>query len=75
MLRLKFEFGGDFRGCSGMAEKGKTWKTDYSPLGILGTREGVLEVSSIPSMGLENRLKYLFFTIIYKVCVFKVYCR
>ncbi|MDG1477510.1 MAG: alpha-2-macroglobulin family protein [Vicingaceae bacterium] len=43
----------------GMAEKGKTWKTDYTPLGILGTREGVLEVSSIPSMGLENRLKYL----------------
>ena len=43
----------------GMALKGESWKTDYTPLGILGTREGVLEISSIPSMGLENRLKYL----------------
>jgi uncharacterized protein YfaS (alpha-2-macroglobulin family) len=43
----------------GMALKGESWGTDYTPLGILGTREGVLEISSIPSMGLENRLKYL----------------
>jgi uncharacterized protein YfaS (alpha-2-macroglobulin family) len=43
----------------GISLKGKTWKTDYTPIGILGTREGVLEVSSIPSMGLDNRLKYL----------------
>jgi len=43
----------------GLAAQGKTWKMDYTPFGILGTREGVLEVSSIPSMGLENRLKYL----------------
>lgn len=43
----------------GVALKGKSWKTDYTPIGILGTREGVLEISSIPSMGLDNRLKYL----------------
>jgi len=43
----------------GMAAPGKIWETDYTPIGISGTRAGVLEVSSIPSMGLENRLKYL----------------
>ena len=43
----------------GVALKGKSWESDYAPIGILGTREGMLEISSIPSMGLENRLKYL----------------
>lgn len=32
---------------------------DYSPLGIAGTNEGVLELSSMPPLNLEQRLQYL----------------
>ncbi len=43
----------------GIIEPGKTWTSNYQPVGILGTNNGVVEVSSIPSLNLENRLKYL----------------
>ena len=35
------------------------WVADYEPLGIAGTNEGVLEVSTLPSLNLEQRLQYL----------------
>ncbi len=38
---------------------GETWETNYSPVGIAGTNTGVIEVSSIPPINLEKRLKYL----------------
>lgn len=38
---------------------GQTWNADYLPVGIRGTNKGVLEVSSIPPINLEKRLKYL----------------
>jgi len=37
----------------------ETWNTDYSPVGIVGTNTGVLEVSSIPPINLKSRLNYL----------------
>lgn len=42
------------------AMEGKqTWKQTYKPIGMLGTNNGVMEVSSIPPMNLGKRLKYL----------------
>lgn len=38
---------------------GETWNTDYSPVGIAGTNNGVIEISSIPPINLKNRLDYL----------------
>lgn len=38
---------------------GDTWKLDYKPLGILSTNEGMIEISSLPPLNLEQRLKYL----------------
>jgi uncharacterized protein YfaS (alpha-2-macroglobulin family) len=38
---------------------GETWTTDYTPVGIKGTNKGSIEVSSIPPINLEKRLKYL----------------
>ncbi|NOZ35954.1 MAG: hypothetical protein GXO80_11725 [Chlorobi bacterium] len=38
---------------------GETWNTEYTPVGISGTNTGVVEVSSIPPINLEKRLKYL----------------
>jgi len=35
------------------------WEYEYKPLGIQGENEGVLEVSSLPPINLENRLDYL----------------
>jgi uncharacterized protein YfaS (alpha-2-macroglobulin family) len=40
-------------------EPGKTWETAYEAVGLAGTNSGVLEVSLIPPMNLEQRLKYL----------------
>lgn len=40
-------------------EPGKTWESDYAPVGVAGTNSGVLEVSSIPALDLEKRLQYL----------------
>ncbi|TFH19511.1 MAG: hypothetical protein E4H10_17730, partial [Bacteroidia bacterium] len=42
-----------------MVEPGKTWKSSYEAVGLAGTNHGVLEVSVIPPMNLEQRLKYL----------------
>ncbi len=44
---------------NGMVEPGKTWKSTYEAVGLAGTNHGVLEVSVIPPMNLEQRLKYL----------------
>jgi uncharacterized protein YfaS (alpha-2-macroglobulin family) len=43
----------------GIVEPGKTWTSDYAPLGMAGTNNGMVEVSTIPSLNLENRLQYL----------------
>ena len=40
-------------------EKGDSWKNTYKPVGMSGTNNGMLEVSSIPPMNLGKRLKYL----------------
>ena len=42
-----------------MVEPGKSWETSYQAVGLAGTNHGVLEVSVIPPMNLEQRLKYL----------------
>lgn len=42
-----------------MVEPGKTWTRSYEAVGLAGTNHGVLEVSVIPPMNLEQRLKYL----------------
>ncbi len=42
-----------------MVEPGKSWKSVYEAVGMAGTNNGVLEVSVIPPMNLEQRLKYL----------------
>lgn len=44
---------------SAVIEAGKSWSTDYSPIGIKGTNKGAVEVSSIPPLNLEKRLGYL----------------
>lgn len=43
----------------GVIAPGKTWTQDFSPVGMKGTNEGILEVSGIPPISLEKRLKYL----------------
>jgi len=43
----------------GVIEPGKTWSSEYQPVGVEGTNNGVVEVSSMPSLNLEKRLKYL----------------
>ena len=40
-------------------EPGKTWKNNYKPIGMSGTNKGIIEVSTIPSLKLEERLQYL----------------
>ncbi|MFC2125106.1 alpha-2-macroglobulin, partial [Bacteroidota bacterium] len=40
-------------------EGGSEWRMGYEPLGMLGTNDGVVEVSSLPPLNLEQRLKYL----------------
>lgn len=44
---------------SAIVEPGKSWSTNYSPIGIEGTNKGAIEVSSIPPLNLEKRLNYL----------------
>ena len=43
----------------GVVEPGQTWTSDYQPVGMIGTNNGVVEISSIPPLNLENRLGYL----------------
>ena len=40
-------------------DKGQSWSMDYSPIGIYGTNSGSIEVSAIPPLDLDKRLKYL----------------
>ena len=35
------------------------WQVSYSPIGIAGTNEGVIEISTLPPLNLEQRLQYL----------------
>lgn len=40
-------------------QPGQDWNTDLKFKGILGTNKATIELSSVPSMGLEKRLDYL----------------
>ncbi len=40
-------------------EAGKSWESAVSPIGVAGTNSSVLEISSIPPINLEYRLRYL----------------
>ncbi len=40
-------------------EGGKSWNVDYKPLGLISTNEAVIEISSLPPLNLEQRLKFL----------------
>ena len=40
-------------------EPGETWQNNYTPIGMAGTNKGIVEVSTIPSLKLEERLQYL----------------
>lgn len=40
-------------------QPGEEWTMDYELFGTLGTNEGVLELSTIPPMNFNGRLKYL----------------
>ncbi len=44
---------------SKVLEGGESWNSNYTLPGISGTNEAVLEVSSIPPINLDQRLKYL----------------
>lgn len=43
----------------GLVEAGKTWNTPYTPAGMSGTNKGTIELSNIPPINLESRLRYL----------------
>lgn len=43
----------------GVIEPGDKWETEYTAAGVVGTNTGAVEISSIPPLNLENRLKYL----------------
>ncbi|MCK5704488.1 MAG: hypothetical protein KAI29_25220, partial [Cyclobacteriaceae bacterium] len=40
-------------------EESKSWDLSYNPLGLVSTNEGVIEISSLPPLNLEQRLKFL----------------
>lgn len=40
-------------------ESGKSLKENYNPFGVTGTNSGMLELSTIPPINLEERLRYL----------------
>lgn len=42
-----------------IVEAGKSWSVDMVPVGMIGTNNAVLEVSSLPPINLGERLKYL----------------
>ena len=37
----------------------ENWQYDYQPMGIPGTNDGILEISTLPPLNLEQRLSYL----------------
>lgn len=43
----------------GMIEPGETWEGEFHPVGMDGTNQGVVELSTIPALNLEKRLQYL----------------
>ncbi len=43
----------------GVIESGQTWNAEYTPVGIQGTNEAVLEVSGFMPLNLEKRLDFL----------------
>lgn len=40
-------------------QSGEDWEQEFSAVGMFGTNEGILEISSIPPINLGERLKYL----------------
>ena len=42
-----------------LLEENKSWVVDYKPLGMLGTNESVLELSTLPPLNLDQRTSYL----------------
>lgn len=40
-------------------QPGESWTTEYIPVGMAGTNEGMIEVSNIPPIDFGRRLKYL----------------
>lgn len=42
-----------------LLEAGKSWQAEVLPVGIAGTNTAVLEVSNLPPINLESRLRYL----------------
>ena len=43
----------------GVVKPGEDWEMDYQLFGTLGSNEGVLELSTLPPMNFNKRLKYL----------------
>lgn len=46
-------------GIGALIEPGETWQAGFTPVGIPGTSEAVLELSGIPPLNLSGRLNYL----------------
>ncbi|MEM6380729.1 MAG: hypothetical protein AAF705_21280, partial [Bacteroidota bacterium] len=44
---------------AGIVEPGKNWNQTFAAVGMEGTNEAILEISSIPPINLGRRLKYL----------------
>ena len=44
---------------SAIIEPGENWQAKADAFGLEGTNQGLLELSSVPSLNLENRLRYL----------------
>ena len=40
-------------------EGNKDWETKFTPIGIKGTNKAILEISSVPPINLQKRLRYL----------------
>ncbi|MCE2733931.1 MAG: MG2 domain-containing protein [Flammeovirgaceae bacterium] len=43
-----------------LVEAGKAWKGEVNPVGIAGTNKAMLEISTLPPINLDARLRYLF---------------
>jgi hypothetical protein len=40
-------------------EEGQSWSANYQPLGMLGTNQATIELSTLPALNLEQRADYL----------------
>jgi uncharacterized protein YfaS (alpha-2-macroglobulin family) len=40
-------------------EPGKSWNSNYTPVGMVGTNKGTLELSTLPPVNMAKRLRYL----------------